>query len=90
MPLLYYPPTTGAAKKAAKYPLEIKAVGPLDFFVPKPTFSYLDMLKNPYMLFMGVMLVISIMMPKMMEGMDPEQLKKMQEEAEENNPADLW
>ena len=38
------------------------------------------MQRNPTVLMMGFMGLMAWGMPKMMEGMDPEELKKMQEE----------
>ena len=57
----------------------MRSVGLPEYFVPRPAFNYMDLLKNPMVLIMGFMLIATVAMPKMMEGMDPEQLRKMRE-----------
>jgi len=59
---------------------------PLEPLVAKPTFfekregfRWSSMLMNPMVIMMGVTVLIMFVMPKMMENMDPEQLKEMQE-----------
>jgi len=50
------------------------------YFQPKKQFNIMGyIMANPMMLMMGFMVVMMVVMPKMMEGMDPEELKKMQE-----------
>lgn len=56
---------------------------PLDasYFAVKKQFNMMGyIMANPMMLMMGVMLILVVVMPKMLEGMDPEELKKMQEQ----------
>eukprot|EP00322_Chrysochromulina_rotalis_P015794 CAMPEP_0115847724 /NCGR_PEP_ID=MMETSP0287-20121206/10535_1 /TAXON_ID=412157 /ORGANISM="Chrysochromulina rotalis, Strain UIO044" /LENGTH=212 /DNA_ID=CAMNT_0003301577 /DNA_START=13 /DNA_END=651 /DNA_ORIENTATION=- len=59
---------------------------PLEPLVAKPTFfekregfNWAGMLMNPMVLMMGFTLLIMVVFPKMMENMDPEQLKEMQQ-----------
>merc|ERR1711988_1318288 len=59
---------------------------PLEPLVAKPTFfekregfQWTSMLANPMVLMMGVTVLIMFVMPKMMQNMDPEQLKEMQQ-----------
>merc|ERR1719502_1955077 len=58
---------------------------PLEPLVAKPTFfekregfQWSGMLMNPMVLMMGVTVLIMVVFPKMMQNMDPEQLKMMQ------------
>jgi len=58
---------------------------PLEPLVAKPTFfekregfQWSQMLMNPMVLMMGVTVLIMVVFPKMMQNMDPEQLKEMQ------------
>ena len=58
---------------------------PLEPLVAKPTFfekregfQWSSMLANPMVIMMGVTVLIMVVMPKMMQNMDPEQLKEMQ------------
>jgi hypothetical protein len=51
------------------------------YFAVKKQFNLLGyIMANPMMLMMGVMLIMVVAMPKMLEGLDPEELKKMQAE----------
>jgi len=51
------------------------------YFAVKKQFNIMGyIMANPMMLMMGVMLIMVVVMPKMLEGMDPEELKKMQAE----------
>jgi len=59
---------------------------PLEPLVAKPTFfekregfNWAGMLMNPMVLMMGFTLLIMVVFPKMMENMDPEQLKEVQQ-----------
>ena len=52
------------------------------YFQPKQQFSIIKYaMANPMMLMMGVMLIMVVGMPKLLAGLDPEELKKMQAEA---------
>ena len=52
------------------------------FFQPKQQFSIIKYaMANPMMLMMGVMMIVVVGMPKLLAGLDPEELKKMQAEA---------
>jgi len=52
------------------------------YFQPKKQFNIIGMIMaNPMMLMMGAMVLMMIFMPKMLSGLDPEELKKMQAEA---------
>lgn len=58
-------------------PLEPLVAKPV-FFEKREGFNWSQMLMNPMVLMMGVTVLIMFVMPKMMQSMDPEQLKEMQ------------
>ncbi|KJE93570.1 hypothetical protein CAOG_04337 [Capsaspora owczarzaki ATCC 30864] len=64
------------------YPLKLQARGAAQFFQRREGVDIRGMLMNPMVLMMGVMLIMAYAMPKMMENMDPEERRQM----EENNP----
>lgn len=71
----------GAKKVAANYPILLRAIAPVKYFQVKPPLSIMKMIMgNPMMLMMGFMLVVVLLMPKMMAGMDPEELKELQKQ----------
>ncbi|KAF4974735.1 hypothetical protein FZEAL_8405 [Fusarium zealandicum] len=51
---------------------EIRALGGKNYFMERPQFSVLTILKNPMILMALVSLVLLVGMPKLMENMDPE------------------
>lgn len=70
----------GAPKQAIPHPLELTAHASYEYYEPRQGFSMFGMLKNPMFLMMLVSVVGMVMMPKMMEGMDPEQKEQMQKQ----------
>ncbi|KAI9332359.1 hypothetical protein BDR26DRAFT_1010578 [Obelidium mucronatum] len=63
-----------------KLPLEIPAKVILDPFTPRPKLTLMALLMgNPMLLMMGGTFALFFFLPKLMEGMDPEELKKIQE-----------
>jgi len=58
-------------------PLEPLVAKPV-FFEKREGFNWSQMLMNPMVLMMGVTVLIMFVMPKMMQNMDPDQLKEMQ------------
>eukprot|EP00980_Cylindrotheca_fusiformis_P011647 scaffold2751_cov131-Cylindrotheca_fusiformis.AAC.14 len=72
----------GAAKQPIKYPLVLYPYAKYQYFEQRRGFSPFSMLKNPMvmmMIFSGVMMFV---MPKMMEGMDPEEKAAMRKQME--------
>ena len=57
------------------YPLVLDPSGKFGYFEIKPPFDPLSYLKNPFVIMIGVTLLMS----QMMKGIDPEELKKSQE-----------
>ncbi len=70
----------GAAKRPVKYPLVLNPKGTYQYFQSKKGFSILSMLKNPMVLMMLFSVGMMVVMPKMMEGLDPEEKAKMREQ----------
>ncbi|CAG8480137.1 4760_t:CDS:2 [Paraglomus brasilianum] len=70
---------------ALPYPLELKARAMADYFVPRESFSIASVFANPLIIMMGVSVVLLLVMPKMMEGLDPEALKELQENQPQNS-----
>ncbi|KAJ3229824.1 hypothetical protein HDU81_004986 [Chytriomyces hyalinus] len=67
-------------------PLEIPGRMKLDPFLPRPKMTIMGMIMgNPMLLMMGGTFVLFYYMPKLLEGMDPEELKKM-EDNRKNQP----
>jgi hypothetical protein len=72
----------GAPKQAIPYPLELTAHASYEYFEPRKGFSIFRIFKNPMLLMMIFMGGMMFMMPKMMEGLDPEQKEQMQRQME--------
>ena len=70
----------GAPKRALKYPLILNPKATLQYFEAKKGFSVFSLLKNPMVIMMLFSVVLMVMMPKMMEGMEPEEKARMKEQ----------
>ncbi|KAL7537515.1 hypothetical protein ACHAXR_009802 [Thalassiosira sp. AJA248-18] len=70
----------GAPKQAIPHPLELTAHASYEYYEPRQGFSIFSILKNPMLLMMIVSVGGMVMMPKMMEGLDPEQKEQMQKQ----------
>jgi hypothetical protein len=69
----------GAPKAATAYPLSISPHVKIDYFEQKQQINILKMITgNPMMIMMAVSFGAMFLMPKMMEGMDKDQLKEIQ------------
>lgn len=73
----------GAAKRPVKYPLVLNPKGTYQYFQTKKGFSIFSMFKNPMVLMMLFSIGMMVVMPKMMEGMDPEEKAKMRKQMED-------
>ncbi|KAG6039368.1 hypothetical protein E4U41_002758 [Claviceps citrina] len=69
----------------ADYGFEVKSLGGKVYFVERPSFSILSILKNPMILMGLVSMVIFIGMPKLVDSMDPE-TKAEFEASQRNSP----
>eukprot|EP00947_MAST-08B_sp_MAST-8B-sp1_P000664 g664.t1 len=74
----------GAPKKTIKYPLTIEPLQKVEYFEKRESFGLHTILRNPMMIMLAMTLFFAVIMPKMMSGMDPEEMKKMQEEMAQN------
>ncbi|KAK9461369.1 uncharacterized protein V1516DRAFT_675770 [Lipomyces oligophaga] len=66
------------------YPIELKPIGPAVYYVPRESFNVLKLFKNPMLLVSLVTLVMVFVMPKMLNSLEPEQLKDLQERHSKN------
>mmetsp|Transcript_28313 Transcript_28313/g.58065 ORF Transcript_28313/g.58065 Transcript_28313/m.58065 type:complete len:219 (-) Transcript_28313:99-755(-) len=80
----------GAPKQPTSYPLNLVAHTKIRYFEPKPTLSIASFMKNPMAYMMLFTLFVVIVFPKMMNSMDPEQMKEMQEQMQGNDPSALF
>ena len=72
----------GATKQVITYPLKLYPYATYQYFEPKKGFSLFRLLKSPMvimMIFSGVMMYA---LPKMMEGLDPEEKAAMRKQME--------
>ena len=60
--------------------LLLKPLGLIDYFEKRQQMSASSLFANPMMLMMFFTLGLGVLMPKLMENMDPEELKQMQEQ----------
>ena len=70
----------GATKKPIEYPIVMTAYATYEFFEKRPAFSIFAILKNPMFLMMAFSVGMMFLMPKMMEGLDPEEKARMKEQ----------
>mmetsp|Transcript_24798 Transcript_24798/g.59819 ORF Transcript_24798/g.59819 Transcript_24798/m.59819 type:complete len:255 (-) Transcript_24798:410-1174(-) len=70
----------GAPKQAIPHPLELVAHASYEYYEPRQGFSLASIFKNPMMLMMLVSVGGMVLMPKMMEGLDPDQKEQMQKQ----------
>jgi len=63
---------------ALSYPLNIKPIGKAVYFVDRQPYNFSSILKNPMMIMVGITMLLTFVMPKMMANMDPEALKELQ------------
>mmetsp|Transcript_115046 Transcript_115046/g.279208 ORF Transcript_115046/g.279208 Transcript_115046/m.279208 type:complete len:238 (+) Transcript_115046:19-732(+) len=69
----------GSERVKGKHPLQMEAIMPANFFEVREPFNIFGMLKSPMVIMMLVMVGMIVCMPKMMDNMDPEQKKEMEE-----------
>ena len=77
--------TSGGRGDRFPYPFVLEPRGTVQYFDQHEQISISGMIfRNPMVLMMLFMGLMSYAMPKMMENMDPEELKKMQEEMKDS------
>ena len=72
----------GAPKNPINHPLELTAYATFDYFEQKRGFSIWFILKNPMVIMMAFSVGLMFFMPKMMEGLDPEEKAQMKKQME--------
>ena len=60
--------------------LVLKPIAMVDYFEKRQQMSVMSLFANPMMILMVVTLGLGLLMPKMMENLDPEELKQMQQQ----------
>jgi len=75
-------PYVGSPKQAIPHPLILTAHATYNYFIQKPGFSIFSLLKNPMVLMMIFGIFLMLIMPSMMENLDPEQKEQMQRQME--------
>mmetsp|Transcript_9251 Transcript_9251/g.9943 ORF Transcript_9251/g.9943 Transcript_9251/m.9943 type:complete len:223 (+) Transcript_9251:73-741(+) len=70
----------GAPKRTLKYPLILNPKGTYQYFEAKRGFSIFGLLKNPMVIMMLFSVGLMVLMPKMMEGLEPEEKARMKEQ----------
>ena len=73
-------PYPGAAKQVTSYPLVLHPHATYEYFEKKKGFSMFSILKNPMVIMMVMSAGLMFLMPKMMEGLDPEEKARMQQQ----------
>ncbi len=75
----------GAKRIPSVYPLSFVAIAPIQYTMPKPPFSIIGfVMANPMMLLMLFSFVMVFAMPKMLQGMSPEELQEIQKQSAAN------
>lgn len=78
----------GAPKQAIPHPLDLTAHASYEYYEPRPGFSPFSMLKNPMVMMMLLSVGGMLLVPRMMESMDPEEREQMQRTmANQGNPS---
>lgn len=72
----------GAQKKPASYPLVLTTYASYDYFEIRRGFSLFSILKNPMVLMMVISVGLMLAMPKLMEGLEPEERERMKKQME--------
>lgn len=70
----------GAPKQAVAYPLRLVASSKKQYFEQREQMGIHTLFRNPMMLMLVATGLIVVVMPKLMENMDAEEMKKMQEQ----------
>lgn len=80
----------GAQKQAIDHPLRLVAAAKKKYFEEREKVGLHILFRNPMMLMLAFTGLIVVIMPKLMENMDPEEMKKMQEQmGAANDPAQM-
>ncbi|MCO5580676.1 hypothetical protein L7F22_034546 [Adiantum nelumboides] len=72
--------TLTETRRILSEPLVLEPLREETYFEKREPFSLMGLLKSPMGLMVGFMAVAAFLLPKLMENIDPEEMKKMQEE----------
>lgn len=72
----------GALKQPAKYPMVLYPHATYQYFEARKGFSIFSLVKNPMVIMMIFSVGLMVLMPKMMEGLDPEEKARMKQQME--------
>eukprot|EP01112_Ceratiomyxa_fruticulosa_P014300 TRINITY_DN4085_c0_g2_i1.p1 TRINITY_DN4085_c0_g2~~TRINITY_DN4085_c0_g2_i1.p1 ORF type:complete len:194 (+),score=26.54 TRINITY_DN4085_c0_g2_i1:128-709(+) len=64
------------------HPLLLNAVYKSNYFQPRLPYDFTSLFRNPMVLMIGVTMLMTFAMPKLMANMDPETIKEMQGESQ--------
>jgi len=70
----------GAEKRPVDYPLRLVSPMKKQYFEKRETVGLHTLFRNPMLLMVGATGLLVLVMPKLMENMDPEEVKKMNEQ----------
>jgi hypothetical protein len=81
----------GAPKQVVPHPLVLKAHAAHEYFETRPGFSIFNILQNPMILLMLFSFGLMFLMPKMMEGLEPEDRERMRKQMEmQKDPSKMF
>ena len=76
----------GANKRAAAYPVDLRPHVKLEYFDKRQQPGLHTLFRNPMLLMMGFTMLMVFFMPKLMDSLDPEERKRMEEQMSFNGP----
>lgn len=71
------------------YPLNLVPLGPMKFIEERPGFQIFSLLKNPMVLMIGVTLLMTVLLPKLMTADAMKELQTNQPQTNQPDPAQL-
>lgn len=81
----------GAKKQPIQHPVTLSALATYDYFEAKRGFTVLGILGNPMIIMMIVSVGIMFALPKLIEGMDPEEKEQMRKQMEmQQDPSKMF
>lgn len=66
-----------ATRAKLQYPLSLRPDKPAVYFQQHAPVDWTSMLKNPMVIMMGITMIMVVVMPRMLSGMDPKELEAM-------------
>lgn len=81
----------GATKHSIPYPLELTAYASHEYFEQRKGFSIFAIFKNPMFMMMLFSVCMMLLMPKMMEGLEPAEKERMKQQMEmQKDPSKMF